>query len=78
MARKKEGLTRFNRIVYFDEPSATDLVYLENKGQILKEIGSSEIKQTDVQTNAKAEVGTAFNFLSWFKTKMNIDAGVTL
>lgn len=74
---KAESLN-YKRIIYFDEPSATDLVYMINKGQILKEIESIRENKIGANSNFNAEIGTTFNFLNWFRSKISIDGGVTL
>jgi hypothetical protein len=78
LTKSKEESSNFNRIVYFDESSATDLVYMVNKGQILKEIESVKGNKVEANSDFNAEIGTSFNFLNWFKSKISVDGGIAL
>ncbi|MGF3112498.1 DUF6414 family protein [Facklamia sp. P9177] len=64
--------------MYFDEPSVTNLVYMVNKGKILKEIESVKENKIESNANFNTEIGTTFNFLTLFKAKINVDGGVGL
>lgn len=47
----------FNKIIYFDEDSATDLVYMCNQGEIEQEILKGYKTNIDDKANIKAEIG---------------------
>lgn len=48
---------QFNKIIYFDEDSATDLVYMCNQGAIEQEILKGSKTNAEGEVNIKAEVG---------------------
>ena len=51
MAKKKKSNIEFTRIVYFDEESATDLIYMNNEGQIIEKI----IKKYETRASGNTE-----------------------
>lgn len=54
MDKNKE---EFNKIIYFDEDSAADLIYMCNQGVIEEEISSIKKSDEDINFNGKIEVG---------------------
>ena len=64
MAKKKKNNIEFTRIVYFDEESATDLIYMNNKGQIIETITQQSETKTSGNAEAKTKISAGTKILS--------------
>ena len=64
MAKKKKSNIEFTRIVYFDEESATDLIYMNNEGQIIEKIIKQSETRASGNTEAESTIGVGAKILS--------------
>ena len=64
MAKKKKSNIEFTRIVYFDEESATDLIYMNNKGQIIETITQQSGTKTSGNAKGKTKISAGTKILS--------------
>ncbi|HEM3485143.1 DUF6414 family protein [Streptococcus suis] len=76
MAKNTEKKVDFLKIIYFDEESATDLIYMYNKGQIIETLTAKDGKQADAQLSTKSEIGAKTNIFSFIKlgTSLGVSA----
>lgn len=69
---------QFRKIIYFDEGSATDLIYIEHKGKILESIVSSDSRNSNINGEANASVNAGVNILSLLKAKLNLHSNAAI
>lgn len=59
----------FLKIIYFDEESATDLIYMKNKGQIIESIADNSTAESTLDAKAEAEISSKDSLLSLLGAK---------
>ena len=59
----------FLKIIYFDEESATDLIYMKNKGQIIESIADNSTSGSTSDVKAEAEISSKDSVLSLLGAK---------
>lgn len=59
----------FLKIIYFDEESATDLIYMKNKGQIIESIADNSTAGSTLDAKAEAEISSKDSLLSLLGAK---------
>lgn len=68
----------FLKIIYFDEESATDLIYMKNKGRIVESIIDNEKTNLTGETKMGGEVATKNSLLSLLGVKFGLSAGASV
>lgn len=56
---RNSNLSTFNKIIYFDEDSATDLIYMKNGGVLTEELINEDFTSAKVNSSLGAEIGTS-------------------
>lgn len=67
---KKKSINKFNKIIYFDEDSATDLIYMSNQGALREELTRENSKFYKGEIDGEANFG-ASGILSLLGSKFN-------
>ena len=69
----------FLKIIYFDEESATDLIYMKNKGKVIESIEKNAKKEMYTKGKAEGEINTSNSIFSLVGLKfgLGIDATAT-
>ena len=78
MAKKEKNNIEFAKIVYFDEESATDLIYMNNKGQIVENITKKSVTSTDNVAKVEATAGVRAKVLSLLNLRLESKASGNL
>ncbi len=73
----KKVKKEFKKLIYFDENSATDLIYVKNGGNIQEVFKSDKGNRKDTNTHLSGEVGTGFNLFSIIKTKISGEGNIS-
>lgn len=60
----------YTKIIYFDEQSALDLIYMANQGEIISEMISIDGKKKDDNKHIDAGVGGSLKILNFLKAKI--------
>ena len=71
-----DNTRKFRKIVYFDEDSATDLVYMENEGEINQEIINSASTKKSANAEGEAYVGNNGILKSLLGFKISVDGSM--
>lgn len=69
MGENSEWDIPFLKIIYFDEESATDLIYMKNKGQIIESISDNSTSGSTSDVKAEAEISSKDSLLSLLGAK---------
>lgn len=69
MGENSEWDIPFLKIIYFDEESATDLIYMKNKGQIIESIVDNSTSGSTSDVKAEAEISSKDSLLSLLGAK---------
>lgn len=76
MAKEIEKIP-FLKIVYFDEESATDLIYMNNKGMVTESTVENEKKDSSAKVEIEGEVNFKTKLMSLLNINVNAEAGIS-
>lgn len=69
MGENSEWDIPFLKIIYFDEESATDLIYMKNKGQIIESIADNSSAESNLDAKVEAGISSKDSLLSLLGAK---------
>ena len=75
---KKKETTNFVKIIYFDEPSATDLLYITNGGKFQSTSEDIIKKATKLAADAEARADVKIPFFNFFKAQAGIGSEISV
>lgn len=74
---KESTKIEFSKIIYFDEESATDLIYMYNKGQLIATLTENNEDGVDSKIEVGSEAGVRTNIFSIFKLGARIESAAS-